>query len=251
MPQTPGNKHNQSAPSREHLCLDNACPHCKQPVPAIDELCSRMDDLKNEINKLDEQVITDALTGLFNFRYIHQALDQEFERTLRTGQDTTLILLDLDHFKQVNDQWGHDIGNRALQQTAALINSTTRKLDIPCRYGGEEFLIILPSTDLKTGSQVAERLRTQIESTPLVIGDSTISLTASAGVDSFTPTSGFTPDVLIKRADSWLYKAKADGRNRVCSGELPQKPTTTVSSEEKAALFSGFGNQAPDEEHKE
>ncbi|MBU3070184.1 GGDEF domain-containing protein [Aestuariicella sp. G3-2] len=249
MPKTPGNKHNQPISAGECLCLDNQCPHCNKPVPAVDELCSRIDALQAKINKLDKLVVTDALTELFNFRYIHQALDQEFERTLRTGQDTSLILLDLDHFKQVNDQWGHDAGNQALQQTAALINNTTRKLDIPCRYGGEEFLIILPSTDLRTGTLVAERLRIQIETTPLMIGKEKLHLTASAGVDSFTPTSDFTPEMLIKRADNWLYKAKTDGRNRVCSGSLLQQPTTNVSSEEKAALFGGFGNQTPDEDH--
>lgn len=243
MPQTPGNKNSRSAsrPSLEEQTLDNSCPSCKQPVPAVKALHTRILALETEISQLDEQVIADALTGLFNFRYIHQALDQEFERTQRTGQDTTLILLDLDHFKQVNDRWGHDVGNQALQQTAALINSATRKLDIPCRYGGEEFLIILPSTDLQTGVQVAERLRELIETTSLIIGDSHIQLTASAGVDAYTLNSPGTPEALIKRADAWLYQAKHSGRNQVCSDPQRLKSSTTVSSEEKDALFSTFG----------
>ncbi|WP_439134044.1 GGDEF domain-containing protein [Pseudomaricurvus sp.] len=245
MPQTPGNKNirsdSHSDLTQEKWCQDNHCPACKQPVPAINELCACIESLKADIRKLDEQVIADALTGLFNFRYIHQALDQEFERTQRTGQETTLILLDLDYFKQVNDRWGHDIGNQVLRHTADLINSATRKLDIPCRYGGEEFLIILPSTDLETGIQVAERLRVLIESTPLLTEENTIPLTASAGVDSYTLASPCSQETLIKRADAWLYQAKNNGRNQVCSDNQRLKSATTVSSEEKDALFSSFG----------
>tara|TARA_B100000446_G_scaffold69048_2_gene65560 strand:+ start:14637 stop:15326 length:690 start_codon:yes stop_codon:yes gene_type:complete len=216
------------------------CPVGERHCNIIDELIS----LRQEVAELTEQVHTDTLTGLNNYRHFTKALDYEMERTQRTGQATALIIVDLDFFKKVNDTWGHEIGNQALIQTADLLKRATRKLDIPCRYGGEEFVIILPSTDLLTGTQVAERLRAQIEASPLVTEQQEISLTASLGIDVYSAGHQETQEDFIKRVDALLYEAKHNGRNQVRSGSRHDiQAETTVTRDEKDALFGLFGNE--------
>ena len=128
-----------------------------------------------------------------------------------------LIMLDYDRFKAVNDNWGHNNGNRALILLASCLHNTLRKFDTACRYGGEEFAIILPNTNLMTGVRVAERLRKTIASTPLVIDDEqSITLTISLGVALYDSSKIGTSEKLIKLADTQLYRAKTEGRNRVC-----------------------------------
>ncbi len=117
------------------------------------------------IKELKLKVITDPLTGLFNSAYLRTALANEIERSQRTYVPTALLMLDLDHFKQVNDTYGHEAGNAVLVQTAKLIQVNTRQLDIQCRYGGEEFAIVLPSTERFLAIQVAERIRESIADT--------------------------------------------------------------------------------------
>ena len=215
------------------------CPVGETTCNIIDELSA----LRLEVAELTEQVHTDTLTGLNNYRHFTKALDYEMERTQRTGQATALIIVDLDFFKKVNDTWGHEIGNLALIQTSELLKQATRKLDIPCRYGGEEFVIILPSTDLLTGMQVAERLRARIEATPLHADGHEISLTASLGIDVYLGGRQESQEDFIKRVDALLYQAKDGGRNQVCSGSRKDiQSETTVSADEKDALFGLFGN---------
>ncbi|WP_338109478.1 GGDEF domain-containing protein [Pseudomaricurvus alkylphenolicus] len=223
-----------------------ACPVGENRCQVIDEVVA----LRREVADLTEQVHTDTLTGLNNYRHFSKALDYEMERTQRTGQTTALIMVDLDYFKKVNDTWGHEIGNQALIQTAGLLKQAVRKLDIPCRYGGEEFVVILPSTDLLTSSQVAERLRHLIESTPLAVKEGVwIDLTASMGVDVYAATHDENQEEFIQRVDTLLYQAKNNGRNQVCTGERrDMQPTTTVSNDEKDALFGLFGDYGDDEE---
>jgi diguanylate cyclase (GGDEF)-like protein len=215
------------------------CPVGEAQCPIIDKLIqARAENLE-----LSELVRTDTLTGLFNFRHFSSSLENEMERSRRTLLPTGLIIVDLDHFKKVNDTWGHDTGNEALIQTAELMRRFLRKIDIACRYGGEEFAIILPSTDLHTSLQVAERLRAAIEEKPLISGDNTIKLNASMGVDIFKGHEGDSPQQFIKRTDSLLYQAKNEGRNRVCGAnyETPEA-ATQVSHEEKDALFGLFND---------
>lgn len=219
------------------------CPHGDTPCQFLDELHA----LRAEVAALTEQVHTDTLTGIANFRHFRQVLDQEMERTRRTGQATALVMVDLDFFKKVNDTWGHEVGNQALIQTAKLLTQATRRLDTPCRYGGEEFAIILPSTELITAIQVAERLRSMIESTPLIVGEKSLPLTASLGVDTYRTlphaATEESAEDFIKRTDEQLYRAKHEGRNRVCHGITPiADKEANVSAEEKDALFGLFGN---------
>lgn len=198
----------------------------------LDEL----NQLRRDVVLLSEQAHSDALTGLYNYRYFQHTLPIEMERTRRSGQSLALILLDIDNFKKFNDQWGHELGNRALIHVANLINLAVRKLDIACRFGGEEFVLILPATDLGQAVVVAERLREMAELTPLDDAGRKIQVTASLGIDEFKVHHMDTPEGLMQRVDAWLYKAKAAGRNRVANPSLT-KDEVSVTSAEKDALF--------------
>ncbi|MFQ3170971.1 MAG: two-component system cell cycle response regulator [Oleispira sp.] len=204
--------------------------------------CGLLSPLAIELLSLREQVITDSLTGLFNFRYFRSALDIELERTLRLAMPTSLMMIDLDNFKQVNDVWGHEVGNEVLKLTARLIQQVTRQLDIPCRYGGEEFVVILPSTSLLFAGQVAERLRQKIAESDIVIGDKSFKVTASIGLSVRLVHGGGAALDLIKAADDCLYKAKSLGRNRVFFTRVELKEAATVSGDEKEALMGMFSN---------
>ncbi len=195
--------------------------------------------LRQDLEKLSTQVRTDTLTGLANYRYFSIALAQEFERTQRSGQPTSLIMLDIDHFKNVNDTWGHEIGNQALIHITRLIVQSVRKLDIPCRYGGEEFAVILPDTRLRASVPVAERIRNRIENTPLPLhGNHQLDMTASLGIATYLHNQSITVEELIRQADSFLYQSKQNGRNQVCHAELPA--LGAVSQEEKKVLSGLF-----------
>ena len=219
------------------------CPACQAPLNASQTIA----ELTQQVTELNQLVHTDPLTGLNNYRHFIRALEQELERTHRTAQPTSMIMLDLDFFKKVNDNWGHEVGNQALIQTAQLLRNTTRKLDVPCRYGGEEFALVLPTTDLLTGARVAERIRARIAETPLIFADAQgqtqqITLNASLGIDVFTRRDTDTPEGFVARVDALLYQAKNNGRNQVVHGiRSDMMPAATVSSDEKDALFGLFG----------
>lgn len=203
--------------------------------------CGLQSPWANELLSLREQVITDPLTELFNVRYFRSALDTELERTVRTTIPTSLMMVDLDHFKQVNDVWGHEVGNQVLKLTARLIKQVTRQLDIQCRYGGEEFVVILPSTTLLLASQVAERLRQKIEESEIFTEEQSFKVTASIGLSVRLAHEKGTASDLIKAADDCLYQAKSAGRNQVCFvGSEPEE--ATVSGDEKEALMGMFSD---------
>lgn len=162
-----------------------------------------------------EQSVRDPMTDLFNRRYTEPTLQREIGRANRDGAALSVLLLDVDHFKRVNDEHGHDGGDAVLKQVASLIRGAVRTEDIACRYGGEEFLVILPGCDLEQGEEWAERLRERLASTRLKVdGDRHIPVTASIGIASF-PRHADTGAGLISAADAALYAAKAAGRNRV------------------------------------
>lgn len=195
--------------------------------------------LRREVSLLTEQVRTDALTGLYNFRFFSETIELEMERTRRGTQTLSMILLDIDHFKKFNDQWGHEAGNHALIHASNLIKLAVRKLDYACRFGGEEFIILLPNTDLRQAITVAERLREMLATTPLVLNEqSTITVTASFGVDQFSSSMSDSAEGFIQRVDALLYRAKHHGRNFVAYPELKAAaPYESVTAEEKSALF--------------
>ncbi len=217
------------------------CPVGEQDCQWLDELAR----LKRDVEDLKLQAIIDPLTGLFNYRHFQQVMDTEMQRTVRTSHATTLVLIDLDHFKAVNDQWGHEAGNVALKTAAHLFQQQLRQFDIVCRYGGEEFAVILPHTPLPIAFNVAERLRKQLELVEIEVEDGQFSLTASFGVAEFKPEGDYNQTLLINQADQALYQAKEQGRNQVCAAErLPARTDTAVSSDEKSELL---GRSEPDD----
>lgn len=191
---------------------------CNSECPAGDANCPHYRELQRlleENQELAALVRTDELTGLFNFRYFLQAVELEMERSRRSDQPTTLIMMDIDHFKEVNDQYGHEVGNLTLAHVAKVIRNAIRRLDIPCRYGGEEFALILPDTPLGAGVLFANRLRHLIENATIQAGSSQINLTASFGVDVYRKGDPCTAKEFVDRTDNLLYAAKGEGRNKV------------------------------------
>lgn len=211
------------------------------PCPAGDDKCTNLSEvmrLREEVRQLLDMVRTDELTGLYNFRYFSQALSLEMERTRRSGQPTCLIMFDLDHFKDVNDIHGHEVGNLVLKHVAALVKKTVRRLDIPCRYGGEEFTIVLPDTTLRQGVRFANRLRLIIENSPVNTGSAVLGIEASFGVDVYSRGNTLTENEFVEKVDGFLYLAKQQGRNQVCHQKFDED--VGVSGDERTALLSGF-----------
>jgi diguanylate cyclase (GGDEF)-like protein len=157
----------------------------------------------------------DGLTQIFNKRYFLETLEREISRAHRYHRDVTLILFDIDHFKSVNDTFGHLAGDTVLKQLAQVIRGRIRREDIMARYGGEEFAILLPEIALANGMQFAEKVRKMIERTTFKFEDQKIPITVSVGVAQLGAAMQSALE-LIKAADEELYRAKQDGRNRVC-----------------------------------
>ncbi|HEY1679700.1 MAG TPA: diguanylate cyclase [Candidatus Sulfotelmatobacter sp.] len=173
---------------------------------------------------LHHQSIRDPLTGLYNRRYLEEMAQRETRRAVRAEHGLGLLILDLDHFKKFNDNYGHDAGDTVLRETAALLTKSVRAEDIVCRYGGEEFVIVLPMADLKATQSRAEKIRTRLHELALLHKGVSLGLiTASIGVAAL-PEHGTSPKELIDAADAALYRAKREGRDRVVMATLPQEP---------------------------
>jgi diguanylate cyclase (GGDEF)-like protein len=177
------------------------------------------DDLKRTNELLLELSNTDHLTGLFNRRYLMEALGKEVQRSLRKGGNLSLIILDIDHFKKVNDNYGHLQGDIVLQKVAQQLQKELRAYDTAARYGGEEFIAVLPDATLEEAVFVANRVRTSVHATRFNAALAQLSLTVSIGVARFSSPGCTTVDSFIKLADDALYRAKANGRNMVESSE--------------------------------
>jgi diguanylate cyclase (GGDEF)-like protein len=162
------------------------------------------------------QAVTDELTGLANLRALHTILESELERSRRFGTPLALVMLDLDHFKQINDEYGHQQGDEVLELVADVLREFSRDIDTPARYGGEELAVVLPQTDSEGAEQLAERIREAVDGleVPRVDGEGVLRLQASFGVAA-VPESGSDREGLIAAADAALYRAKRAGRNRV------------------------------------
>jgi diguanylate cyclase (GGDEF)-like protein len=167
--------------------------------------------------KIEEMAITDDLTGLNNRRYLFEQLEREIERSLRYGHPLGFIMVDADHFKNINDTHGHYIGDIVLKEIAALIKENCREIDTAARYGGEEFAIIALSADTETTFVMAERIRKSVEEKPIRCDDVEINLTVSIGLISYRQEDLEKMahiDEMVNAADKALYRAKQNGRNR-------------------------------------
>ncbi|MGQ9671286.1 MAG: GGDEF domain-containing protein [Desulfosoma sp.] len=160
------------------------------------------------------QATRDALTGTYNRGAAYQRLVEEVDRAVREKQPLSLLMMDIDHFKKINDTYGHLVGDHVLKETVARVQSVIRSYDIVGRFGGEEFLVVLPHADTDFAIAVAERIRAAVSNRPILSGSVAVSVTLSAGVATARGPS--VPDALIQSADEALYLAKRTGRNRVC-----------------------------------
>ena len=165
---------------------------------------------------MQKQAVTDELTGLFNHRRFQEVMTAEVERARRYGHELGLIMLDIDNFKSVNDTHGHLTGDNVLRAVARVLRQSSRDVDEPARYGGEEMAVALPLTDLEGAYQFAERVRGRIEALelPLPDGNGTLRVTASFGVASLATADGASKSALVAAADGALYEAKRSGKNR-------------------------------------
>lgn len=172
--------------------------------------------LRDNVQLSIEMAVTDPLTALNNRRYMESHLATLVDRATAGGKPLTALVLDIDFFKTINDKYGHDAGDDVLREFAMRLRKSIRGIDLACRYGGEEFVVIMPDTDMGVAGKVAERLRRRIACEPFFISNAgcSIEVTISIGISTLTGI-GDTPPKLLKRADDALYRAKRDGRNRV------------------------------------
>jgi diguanylate cyclase (GGDEF)-like protein len=197
--------------------------------------------LRHRVDRLEREAHTDALTGLFNYRHFTLTLQQEMERVRRSGLPLALVLCDIDHFKHFNDTHGHEVGNQMLVNVARIIDRQLRNLDTACRFGGEEFALILPGTTQSQAVQVAERVRAAVAQSAITLAHGErVNATLSLGVAGFVSADSLSPNELVAKADEQLYAAKHQGRNCVVAPRPKAAADTDqlVSAAEKAALFA-------------
>lgn len=234
---TPGSDPTPPGSGADGLRLDAALQLLRQAsvdLPAGTDLDSSA-GLQALLDALCTLSSRDALTGLPNRRQFDVALAAEMDRVARAGEEALLLLLDIDHFKRVNDSHGHPAGDAVIRAVARTLADCVRPMDTPARIGGEEFAVILPSCSPASGHAVAERIRRRIESLPIEAGPGLVlRVTVSVGGAFAAPWVRSTPAMWIERADQKLYAAKAAGRNRT---HLETPTVSPVSAEEKGLLF--------------
>lgn len=174
------------------------------------------DQLRESVHATIEMAVTDGLTGLHNRRYLDTHLSGAFEKAVGRDKPLSLVICDIDHFKAVNDDFGHAVGDEVIQEFANRVRKNIRNLDMAARFGGEEFVIVMPDTDIALARVVAERIREEVAIHPFVVaeGSKQLAITVSLGVAS-RESGGDSPEKLLKRADVALYHAKRSGRNQV------------------------------------
>ena len=175
-----------------------------------------IDQLRTSFQVGLELAVTDQLTGLYNRRYLANHIAAHLEEAEASNHPASVLVMDVDHFKKINDTLGHDAGDLVLKELARRIVNSVRGIDIACRYGGEEFVVLMPNTEGSLAQMIAERLREDIEGNPIVVdetGGETVNVTVSIGVATTQPEDG--PQQILKRADDALYQAKDQGRNQV------------------------------------
>jgi diguanylate cyclase (GGDEF)-like protein len=192
------------------------------------------EQLQSLIDALCDLSVHDGLTGLVNATFFHAALTTEMDRSARTGRSCALLVVDIDHFKKVNDTYGHQVGDYAIQAVARLMQKSLRGMDTAARIGGEEFAVILPECSPEAASQAARRIHGTLNPFVVDCAETSITLTSSAGLVWTDPTRSESARELLARADQQMYRAKRLGRQQLCH---PPIRSTEVSADEKVLLF--------------
>jgi diguanylate cyclase (GGDEF)-like protein len=195
-----------------------------QSLESVADICANSIQNAHYVERVKQLAYLDGLTGIFNRRFFELRIMEEIERARRYGTGMAVIMADIDQFKKLNDEFGHLLGDEVLRQVSSLFHQQVRKIDVVCRYGGEEFAILLTQTNTEQASAVAEKLRRLVEGYQFPGVPRTV--TISAGVAAF-PTHGRTRDEIIRAADNGLYAAKQAGRNRVCLATSMARTTST------------------------
>ena len=205
----------------------------EEPLPAPD--LAPVAHMQAIINGLCDLLHKDALTGLANRRYLRLALEREIDTVARSGEPALLLMLDIDHFKHINDAHGHRAGDQVLQAVAHCLKACVRPRDTVARYGGEEFAVIMPNCPVSYGMAVAERIRKSVADLQITVGHMLdLNVTISLGGSYAPEWVRYTADLWIERSDGELYRAKSEGRDRVC---MSHQEEISVSAEEKNLLF--------------
>jgi len=201
----------------DHLTKPLSTTFLSAKVRAVCERSRTQRELKNKLRFALDNAAHDGLTGLFNRRYFDRRLREEVAHAKRHKQPFAIVMLDLDHFKLVNDTYGHEDGDRVLRHIAEVAQAQLREDDVACRYGGEEFVLLLRGTNSMAARVVANRLRANLADSPIALGpkDEMRHITFSAGVAAADERNAYKADEIVSRADAALYRAKRAGRNRV------------------------------------
>ena len=192
-----------------------------QSLESVADICATAIQNAHYVERVKQLAYLDGLTGIFNRRFFELRIMEEIERARRYGTGMAVIMADIDQFKRLNDEFGHVLGDEVLRQVSSLFHQQLRKIDVVCRYGGEEFGILLTQTNAHHAMNIAEKLRKMVAGWQFPGVPRTV--TISAGAAAF-PDHGTTRDALVRAADSALYAAKQAGRNKVCLGALARAP---------------------------
>lgn len=201
---------------QKHICI---------LIEDVTDVCHYQSQLQKTLAELEQISRIDGLTQIYNRRHWQESLEQEYAKAYRHDKPLSLIMLDLDYFKLLNDNYGHQCGDMVLIEVSALIGSLLRVEDLFGRYGGEEFAIILPETDLAGATELAQRICQEVDMAPLSYNDEVLQVTISLGVAQLNGKES-SYEELIAQADSALYQAKAQGRNQVCTAACLAKTQT-------------------------
>ncbi|WP_456431102.1 GGDEF domain-containing protein [Thermosulfuriphilus sp.] len=207
--------------------------------PLLTEAAQGLESLIRRCQELEKAVVIDELTGLYKLSYFKEQVEAALEQARRGNFSCSLIMLDLDFFKQINDTYGHQTGNMVLQAVARTIARNIRKTDTAARYGGEEFAVLLPATGLEGAVALSRRLKRAIARVRVKDNGQEIKVTASLGISVFKPHQEIGWEEFLRQADEQLLRAKQEGRNRICYPDWRSlyPAEAGVSAEEKGLLF--------------
>ena len=230
---------------------NNLSPHDKETIINLrhlvidldDDLIKKIAELHDENIQLKSLALIDSLTGLFNNRFFFKNLETEMARAKRTGHSCSLMIVDLDNFKLLNDTLGHVEGDKFLCEVGKVLRENVRATDMVCRYGGDEFTVIMPATELYPAIRIANRLNDAMAKIPTPEG---LVISSSIGIAEYKASSSYKIEEFIHAADSAMYSAKKGGKNRVSVSSEPvgvRAQPEAVTIEEKEALIKGLNKK--------